>query len=207
MNIDSERTSLRNEEGTTSHCVENAPSNIGIPVWTERHEDMLVHIRHEKNNDFMKIKNHQALWSEIARELSSSLKCSISATQAMNKYYKLKKRWKEVIDSAGARGSGSEAKYFDKRGFWSDVWYKSQYQTCLHFRFRWKEDSQSTADKQATQTNLSEKEKEKPDLTCQKKGKGKKRKSTDIIEVLEKQNTEFTTKIGAFHRDKIGKIW
>ena len=117
MNIESERTSLRNEEGTTSHCVENAPSNIGIPVWTERHEDMLVHIRHEKNNDFMKIKNHQALWSEIAKELSSSLKCSISATQAMNKYYKLKKRWKEVIDSAGARGSGSEAKYFDKRGF------------------------------------------------------------------------------------------
>jgi hypothetical protein len=53
---------------------------------------------------------------------------------------------------------------------------------------------------------LSEKEKEKPDLTCQKKGKGKQRKSTDIIEVLEKQNTEFTTKIGAFHRDKIGKI-
>lgn len=71
---------------------------------------MLVHIRHEKNDDFMKIKNHQALWSEIARELSSSLKCSISATQAMNKYYKLKKRWKEVIDSAG-----SEAKYFDKK--------------------------------------------------------------------------------------------
>jgi hypothetical protein len=117
MNIESERTSPRNEESTTSHCVENAPSNIGIPVWTERQEDMLVHIRHEKNNDFMKIKNHQALWSEIARELSSSLKCSISATQAMNKYYKLKKRWKEVIDSAGARGSGSEAKYFDKRGF------------------------------------------------------------------------------------------
>ena len=117
MNIESERTSPRNEESTTSHCVENAPSNIGIPVWTERQEDMLVHIRHEKNNDFMKIKNHQALWSEIARELSSSLKCSISATQAMNKYYKLKKRWQEVIDSAGARGSGSEAKYFDKRGF------------------------------------------------------------------------------------------
>jgi hypothetical protein len=37
-------------------------------------------------------------------------------------------------------------------------------------------------------------------------GKGKKRKSTDIIEVLEKQNTEFTTKIGAFHRDKMARF-
>lgn len=61
-------------------------------------------------------------------------------------------------------------------------------------------------DKQTTQTNLGEKEKEKPDLTCQKKGKGKKRKSTDIIEVLEKQNTEFTTKMGAFHRDKMARF-
>jgi hypothetical protein len=39
-----------------------------------------------------------------------------------------------------------------------------------------------------------------------KKGKGKKRKSTDIIEVLEKQNTEFTTKMEEFHRDKMARF-
>ena len=65
---------------------------------------------------------------------------------------------------------------------------------------------QTDQSKQATQTNLGEKEKEKPDLTCQKKGKGKKRKSTDIIEVLEKQNTEFTTKMEEFHRDKMARF-
>lgn len=43
------------------------------------------------------------------------MKYNISSVQVINKYNNLKKRWKKEIDSAGSRGSGSEASISSKR--------------------------------------------------------------------------------------------
>ena len=59
----------------------------------------------------MKSKYHTALWKEISDQLNAILQCRVSPTQAMDKYYSLKKKWKEVIDAE----TGSDRKYFRQK--------------------------------------------------------------------------------------------
>jgi hypothetical protein len=77
-------------------------------------ESMLIDLRHEMANSFLKTRNHLSLWNTITEKIYDVLKVKFSTTQAIYKYNALKKRWKEVIDSP----SGSAAKKFPhKRAF------------------------------------------------------------------------------------------
>lgn len=60
---------------------------------------------------FLKSKNHTALWKEISAQLNETLQCTVTLNQAMNKYYSLKKRWKELIDAP----TGTERTYFRQK--------------------------------------------------------------------------------------------
>ncbi|CAG2192934.1 unnamed protein product [Mytilus edulis] len=92
-NADTPSTSSCNAEtscntDTPSACTS---STSNIHLWTDKQEDMLVHIRHERPDAFGKTRNHNTLWKDIANEINSTLKCNISGTPAMNKYFNLKK--------------------------------------------------------------------------------------------------------------------
>jgi hypothetical protein len=82
-----------------------------IHTWKSNEEDLLVSLRHDKNDQFTQTKNHSLLWKAIAEEINKTLNCNITSTQAMNKYFSLKKKWKEVVDA----GTGTEAKFFRQK--------------------------------------------------------------------------------------------
>ena len=67
---------------------------------------------------FLKSKNHTAQWKEISNQLNEILQCCVSPKQAMNKYYSLKKKWKEVIDA----GTGSDRKYFRQKDQFDELY-------------------------------------------------------------------------------------
>ena len=67
---------------------------------------------------FLKSKNQTALWKEISNQLNEILQCCVSPTQTMNKYYCLKKKWKEVIDA----GTGSDRKYFRQKDQFDELY-------------------------------------------------------------------------------------
>ena len=95
----------------TATC-STSPSS-SIHVWKGNEEDMLVSLRHSRNREFTMVKNHTALWEQIATDISKDLKVNITGSQAFNKYNSLKRRWKEVIDSE--KCTGSEPKQFIQR--------------------------------------------------------------------------------------------
>lgn len=66
-------------------------SQHSIHQWTGNQEDLLVCLRHERDEAFKKTKNHNILWNEIVNEISKTLKITVTSTQAMNKYFTLKK--------------------------------------------------------------------------------------------------------------------
>ncbi|XP_076109600.1 uncharacterized protein LOC143078638 [Mytilus galloprovincialis] len=204
-NADTPSTSSCNAE---TSCNTDTPSTCtsstsNIHLWTDKQEDMLVHIRHERHDAFGKTRNHNTLWKDIANEINSTLKCNISGTQAMNKYFNLKKRWKEVLDSAGARGSGSEAKYFRLNES-----FDQQYGTKASSRPAYLLDTIADKDKNknAKETNETENPASKVTTGQGEDGKGKKRKSTDVVCLLEKQNTDFMNKMEEFHKDKMNRF-
>lgn len=94
-----------------------------------------------------------SLWCQIAKEKNSSLKFNISSLKVINKYYNWNKRWKEVRDSAGSRGSGTEAKYFrQEKAF--DQLYGTKASTkpaCILNTFDYKEEETTTNKKKPTQ--------------------------------------------------------
>ncbi|XP_060595668.1 uncharacterized protein LOC132749788 [Ruditapes philippinarum] len=63
-----------------------------IHTWKSNEEDLLVSLRHDKNDQFTQTKNHSLLWKAIAEEINKTLNCNITSTQAMNKYFSLKKK-------------------------------------------------------------------------------------------------------------------
>ncbi|CAG2199016.1 unnamed protein product [Mytilus edulis] len=197
FNADTPSTSSFNAD-TPSTCTS---STSNIHLWTDKQEDMLVHLRHERHDAFGKTRNHNTLWKDIANEINSTFKCNITATQVMNKYFNLKKRWKEVLD--GARGSGSEAKYFRlKEDF------DQQYGTKASSRPAYLLDTIADKDKNknAKETNETENPASKVTKGQGEDGKGKKRKSTDVVCLLEKQNTDFMNKMEEFHKDKMNRF-
>ena len=79
---------------------------------------MLVLVRHERATDFLKNKNHAAIWKEITTHINTELLCNITSLQATNKYSNLKRRWKEIVDSK----SGSQTKYFRHRDAFDEAY-------------------------------------------------------------------------------------
>lgn len=162
------------------------------------------------NVEIIQTKNYMSLWCQIAKEKNSSLKFNISSLQVINKYYNWNKRWKEVRDSAGSRGSGTEAKYFrQKKAF--DQLYGTKGSTkpaCILDTFDTKEEETTTNKKNHTNQNKID-ENKSSDQTCQKnrrKDKKRTRKASGLGETLEKRNTEFTNKLGQLHMAQNGYI-
>lgn len=89
---------------TTTSTKLSFTGNTSLHVWSEKEEDILVFHRHERNEDFLKTKNHSKLWEDICKEL----KFTVTSQQAFYKYASLKKKWKEIIDAP----SGTETRYF-----------------------------------------------------------------------------------------------
>lgn len=149
-----------------------------------------------------------SLWCQIAKEKNSSLKFNISSLKVINKYYNWNKRWKEVRDSAGSRGSGTEAKYFrQEKAF--DQLYGTKASTkpaCILNTFDYKEE-ETTTNKKKTHTDQNKmNENKSSDQTCQKnrrKDKKRTRKASGPVETLEKRNTEFTNKLEQLHKHKL----
>ena len=79
---------------------------------------MLVSVPHERATDFLKNKNHAAIWKEITTHINTELGCNITSLQATNKYSNLKRRWKEIVDSK----SGSQTKYFRHRDAFDEAY-------------------------------------------------------------------------------------
>ena len=54
-------------------------------------------LRHEIEDDFRSRKNHESLWYGIVQNMEK-LGFQVTVQQAKDKYFNLKKKWKEVID-------------------------------------------------------------------------------------------------------------
>ena len=87
--------------GETASC----STSLTIHVWKSNEEAMLVSLRHGRNSEFTRVKNHTACWEQIANDINEDLKVNITGLQSLNKYNK--RRWKDVIDSE--KSTGTEA--------------------------------------------------------------------------------------------------
>ena len=92
-----------------------------LHVWKEKEEDMLVHLRHERQDLFLKTRNHSTLWQEISEELCRTFKTKISSTQALNKYNNLKK----VERNNRCRNRDRTKGFSSQRRIWFGLWHKA----------------------------------------------------------------------------------
>ena len=77
---------------TTSATVEmsaqeQSACNSTVQAWTGKEEDALVAGRHDRDEQFIKSKNHSTLWKAIADDIGT-----VSPLQAMHKYDKPEKK-------------------------------------------------------------------------------------------------------------------
>ncbi|KAK3084571.1 hypothetical protein FSP39_015637 [Pinctada imbricata] len=192
-------------------CTEESASekdlepNNNIHSWKPNEEDMLVSLRHEKNDKFMKSKNHTELWKEISCDLLQKLKCNVTPLQANNKYNNLKKRWKEVIDA----GTGTEAKYFRQRDAFDEM-YGTKASSKPAFTLDSgrpscsRDDNSSDTDPPLPACPSSNIQTKKDQAS--KGSKGKKRKCQDVIEFLQKSDKDFKETITNFHAEKMQRF-
>ena len=123
---------------------------------------MLVSLRHSRNREFTMVKNHTALWEQIATDISKDLKVNITGSQAFNKYNSLKRRWKEVIDSE--KCTGSEPKQFRQRKEF-DEFLGSKASTRPKFVIDSNENDTVTGDNQETQPEKNERKQSQANQT------------------------------------------
>ena len=189
---ESPSTSKKESPVTLTNTRPTSPNSSvdGTQIWNWKpaEEDLLVSIRHEKNDMFLKSKNHTALWKEISNQLNEILQCCVSPTQAMNKYYSLKKKWKEVIDA----GTGSDRKYFRQKDQFDELY------GC--------KESTKPSVVMDTLVNAAERTENKQKRVNEIKKKSLKRKSDSILEVLEKHNKEMVDKMDSMHQEKMQKF-
>lgn len=76
----------------------------------------MIDERYNKSLAFLKTRNHNILWKDIAQKPFQVFKAKIIGNQAIYKYNSLKKKWKEVIDAP----SGSVAKKFVHKNAFDD---------------------------------------------------------------------------------------
>ncbi|XP_060557705.1 uncharacterized protein LOC132718092 [Ruditapes philippinarum] len=111
LGVNNLQSSNNNNQNQLSVRKSESISQSDSIIHTSNEEDLLVSLRHDKNDQFTQTKNHSLLWKAIAEEINKTLNCNITSTQAMNKYFSLKKKWKEVVDA----GTGTEAKFFRQK--------------------------------------------------------------------------------------------
>lgn len=202
--LESSQHQLGNDQNQlcASQSESSSQSQGNIHTWKSYEEDFLVDLRHEKNDQFIRTKNHSLLWRAISEKVNQELHCNITPTQAMNKYFSLKKKWKEVVDAR----TGTEAKSFRQKNQFDQL-YGTKASTKPQFIL----DSgksisgiQGTATVKTTadETTLSG---SKQVTGRQIKGKTK-RKSTEIIDLMERQNTEFHDRMEQHHQAKLSRM-
>lgn len=87
----SDTSSFTSASSSRSESPITCENTSNTHVWKAEEEDVLVNLRHEKNEKFLKSKNHSTLWKDITAQLKDTLHCIVTPNQAMNKYYSLKK--------------------------------------------------------------------------------------------------------------------
>lgn len=187
LSTPSQLTTMTTSMSCTTSTVskQSTDSSVNVHQWKSNEEDMLVSIRHERSNDFNKVKNHSALWDRLAHEINEILNTCITGTQAFNKYNSLKRRWKEVIDSENK--TGSEPKTFRQR-----VAFDMHYGTKSSTRPKFTMDSSRKE---------VEQEEEIPNQS-KKSSKSKKRKS-EILGVMETNHNDLNETMKCFHNEKM----
>lgn len=183
-----DNSNIKKAEETATCSTSPSPS---MHVWKGNEEDMLVSLRHSRNREFTMVKNHTALWEQIATDISKDLKVNITGSQAFNKYNSLKRRWKEVIDSE--KCTGSEPKQFRQRKEF-DEFLGSKASTRPKFVIDSNENDTVTGDNQETQPEKNERK--------IKSSKPKKKKS-EVLETIEKNHKEFSETMNRFHEDRM----
>ncbi|XP_062598586.1 uncharacterized protein LOC134260015 [Saccostrea cucullata] len=186
---------------------ESAPSTSeSVPgyvhVWKDKEEDMLVHLRHERQDLFLKTRNHGILWQEISNELSKVFKTKISCTQALNKYNNLKKRWKEIIDA----GTGTERKDFRLKEEFDLVFgTKPSAKPCttLDSSSLITSDDPSPEESPSKSTRSSRKIHPKRVKNLPQK---RKLQTSKVLEDLSNSEKEFNSKIEKFHNEKMARM-
>ncbi|XP_062575314.1 uncharacterized protein LOC134237229 isoform X2 [Saccostrea cucullata] len=184
---------------------ESAPSTSGyVHVWNEKEEDMLVHLRHERQDLFLKTRNHGILWQEIANQLSTVFKNKISCTQALNKYNNLKKRWKEIIDA----GTGTERKDFRLKEEFDLVFgTKPSAKPCTTLDSS--TSSPITSDDPSPEESPSKSARSSRKIHPKRvKNLPQKRKlqTSKVLEDLSNSEKEFNSKIEKFHNEKMARM-
>lgn len=188
---------------SSASCYSSSDEISAVHVWKEKQEDLLVHLRHERQDLFEKNRNHGTLWNQIARDLTNTFHIKITPTQALNKYNNLKKRWKEIIDS----GTGTERKYFRlKEEF--DLMYGTKQSSKPSFTMDSitdcstpSESSEIPLTEQTTARNL-----QSPKKSPMKKLKKCAKKRKHELEILEAREKEFNDKIEKFHAEKMQRM-
>ena len=173
-------------------------SSSGSPVfhvWKDKEEDYLVELRHTRHDDFLATKNHQSFWYDIAQKLKD-IQCDVTPTQCFNKYSSLRKKWKEIIDSP----SGSETKYFRHKTTF-DMIYGHKASTKPSF-------SIDTMGKNTDVKEPSDKNESKMKGKGTVKGKkaAEKRKSEDMIDILQEQYNDFKDEMKKQHTEKMSRL-
>jgi len=119
----------------------------------------------------------------------------------MNKYFSLKKTWKEVVDA----GSGTETKSFRQKTNRAIIWHKSQYKTSVLTRqYKVTDRDPGRGKKKKWQEIFKPQVGAKRWQGNKKESKSRiKRKSTEIVE---RQNTEFHDRMEQHHQAKMTRM-
>ncbi|XP_070177468.1 uncharacterized protein [Littorina saxatilis] len=86
---------------------DQAPSSqcTGPHVWKDKEVELLLTLRHERQDKFLDSKNHILLWGDIVKQLRAA-GCIVTTLQVINKYTNMKKKWKEALDAESKTGAG-----------------------------------------------------------------------------------------------------
>ena len=165
------------EPSCSQSMLSSSPLGV-IHTWKKLEEDMLVELRHSMNKEFLINKNHTQLWNAIASQLNAAYNIQVGQTQTMNKYYSLKMRWKEVVGA----GIGTKTKHFRQRRQFDDM-----YGTTASTKPTFSIDSLTSKNQDNTCeiTSVDSNDYKKSDSKLKKSTT--KRKSTEIIQMMEKQ--------------------
>ncbi|XP_046578860.1 uncharacterized protein LOC124286538 [Haliotis rubra] len=163
-----------------------------LHFWTDKEEEYLVCLRHERNDDFISTRNHSTSWKEIVAELET-INCKVTQQQAFNKYSSLKKKWKEIIDAP----SGSEVKYFRHKTSFDNM-YGNKAGTKPGVTIDTDKDPNASLMKEMDQSSTEKKPK--------KGGKALKRRSEEMIALMREQHAEMKQELRHQHTEKMTKL-
>lgn len=184
----SDTSSFTSASSSRSESPITCENTSNTHVWKAEKEDVLVNLRHEKNEKFLKSKNHSMLWKDITAQLKDTLHCIVTPNQAMNKYYSLKKRWKEVVDAP----TGTERKYFRQKEQFDEI-------------YGTRESTKPTITLDTLEKN-PERQGPKQSSEQPKRNKGTAKRRSDVLEVLERHNKQFNDKMEQMHTDKMARL-